>query len=149
MGEVYLGTDLALDRAVALKVLPAHLAHDAVRRERMIREARAQAQINHPNVCRIYFVGEQDRRFVLCHGAHRRGNAERCAKAPVPLEDALEWVRAAACGLQAAQQRGFIHRDIGQNSLMIDAQRASSRCSTLGWWQRSSRPRRRCTQPPM
>ncbi len=123
MGEVYLGTDLALDRAVALKVLPAHLAHDAVRRERMIREARAQAQINHPNVCHIYFVGEQDRRlFFAMERIDGETFAERCAKAPVPLEDALEWVRAAACGLQAAQQRGFIHRDIKPSNLMIDAQ---------------------------
>ncbi|HPH68672.1 MAG TPA: protein kinase [Kofleriaceae bacterium] len=123
MGEVYLGTDLALDRSVALKVLPAHLAHDAVRRERMIREARAQAQINHPNVCHIYFVGEQDRRlFFAMERIEGETFAERCAKTPVSLEDALEWVRAAACGLQAAQQRGFIHRDIKPSNLMIDAQ---------------------------
>src|SRR5262245_13980179 len=60
MGQVYLATDLALDRPVALKVLPPAVAQDAGRRQRLIREARAQARINHPNVCHIYFIGEED-----------------------------------------------------------------------------------------
>ena len=122
MGEVYLATDLALDRLVAVKVLPTHLAHDATRRERMIREARAQAQINHANVCHIYFVGEQDQRLFFAM-EHIDGEtfAQRCGRAPLTLEDALELVRAAACGLQAAQARGFIHRDVKPSNLMVDA----------------------------
>src|SRR4051812_47011122 len=56
MGEVYLATDLALDRPVAIKVLPEHLARDATRRDRMIKEARAQARVMHPNVGHIYFI---------------------------------------------------------------------------------------------
>ena len=122
MGEVYLATDLALDRSVAVKVLPTHLAHDATRRERMIREARAQAQINHANVCHIYFVGEQDQRLFFAM-EHIDGEtfAQRSGRAPLALEDALELVRAAACGLQAAQARGFIHRDVKPSNLMVDA----------------------------
>ena len=58
MGEVYLATDLALERPVALKVLPAAVAADPSRRERLFREARAQARVPHPNVGHIYFVGE-------------------------------------------------------------------------------------------
>src|SRR3954464_15017662 len=54
MGEVYLATDLALDRPVALKVLPEEIARDAPRRDRLIREARAQARVMHPNVGHIY-----------------------------------------------------------------------------------------------
>src|SRR5690349_5253369 len=56
MGEVYRATDLALDRPVALKVLPAKVAGDPLRRERLFREARAQARLAHPNVCHIYYV---------------------------------------------------------------------------------------------
>src|SRR5215468_7399116 len=59
MGEVYLATDLALDRPVAIKVLPAAVARDPTRRDRLIREARAQARVSHPNVGHIYFIGEE------------------------------------------------------------------------------------------
>src|SRR3954469_5498302 len=65
MGEVYLATDLALDRPVAIKVLPETTARDPSRRERMIREARAQARITHGNVGHIYFIGEDDSRLYF------------------------------------------------------------------------------------
>src|SRR3954471_16090833 len=65
MGEVYLATDLALDRPVAIKVLPEHLARDATRRDRMIKEARAQARVMHPNVGHIYFIGEDAGRLYF------------------------------------------------------------------------------------
>src|SRR5678809_247175 len=59
MGEVYLATDLALERPVAIKVLPAGVAREPARRDRLVREARAQARIAHPNVGHIYFIGEE------------------------------------------------------------------------------------------
>src|SRR5262245_25778286 len=62
MGEVYLATDLALDRPVAIKVLPAGAASGSAR-DRLIREARAQARVHHPNVAHIYFIGEEDGRL--------------------------------------------------------------------------------------
>src|SRR5262245_36942546 len=65
MGEVYLATDLALDRPVAIKVLPAALARDPARRDRLVREARAQARITHPNIGHIYFIGEEDGRLYF------------------------------------------------------------------------------------
>src|SRR5262245_6409086 len=60
MGQVYRAVDLALERPVAIKVLPAEVAGERDRRDRLVREARAQARLAHPNVCHIYFVGEQD-----------------------------------------------------------------------------------------
>src|SRR5262249_27216337 len=65
MGEVYLATDLALDRPVAIKVLPAGTARDPARRERLVREARSQARIAHPNVGHIYFIGEEAGRLYF------------------------------------------------------------------------------------
>src|SRR5262249_17475651 len=65
MGEVYLATDLALDRPVALKLLSRELGKDPSFRARFVREARAQARIMHPHVCHIYFIGEQDEQLFF------------------------------------------------------------------------------------
>jgi serine/threonine protein kinase len=65
MGEVYLATDVALDRSVALKVLGREISDDSAARDRFVREARAQARINHPNICHIYFIGEQHGRLFF------------------------------------------------------------------------------------
>ena len=122
MGEVYLATDVALDRAVAIKVLPQAVARDATRRERLIREARAQARVNHPNVAHIYFIGEDEGRlyFAMEHVAGAT-LTERIAQGPVPAEDALAIIRAAALGLREAHRSGFTHRDVKPSNLMIDA----------------------------
>jgi len=122
MGEVYLATDLALDRPVALKVLPDGVAKDPGRRDRMVREARAQARVVHPNVGHIYFIGEQDGRlyFAMEYVAGYT-LAERVAKGPVPVEEALALIRSAALGLREAQRSGFTHRDVKPSNLMVDA----------------------------
>jgi uncharacterized RDD family membrane protein YckC len=121
MGEVWLATDLALDRPVAIKVLPSEVARDVSRRERLFREARAQARIHHPNVCHIYYVGEE-RGVVFFAMEHIPGEslAERVSKGPVPAEEAIEWVRMAALGLREAHRHGFTHRDVKPSNLMVD-----------------------------
>src|SRR5260370_34582734 len=60
MGEVHRARDTRLDRTVAVKILPAHLADDSGARERFDREARAVSSLNHPNICHLYDVGAQD-----------------------------------------------------------------------------------------
>ena len=122
MGEVYLATDLALDRPVAIKVLPGHVAQDATRRDRMVREARAQAQVTHPNVGHIYFIGEHEKLlyFAMEYVAGET-LADRISKAPLPIDAAIAVIRAAALGLREAHRSGFTHRDVKPSNLMIDS----------------------------
>ncbi len=121
MGEVYLAQDLALDRPVAVKVLPEAVSRDPRRRDRMIREARAQARVAHPNVGHIYFVGEDDGLLYFAM-EYVAGDtlAERIAKGPMPVEDALAVIRAATLGLREAERSGITHRDVKPSNLMID-----------------------------
>ncbi len=120
MGEVYLATDLALDRPVAIKVLPSGAASGSAR-ERLIKEARAQARVHHPNVAHIYFIGEEDGRLYFAM-EYLTGQtlAERTAAGPLPAEEALALIRAAALGLREAQRSGFTHRDVKPSNLMVD-----------------------------
>jgi uncharacterized RDD family membrane protein YckC len=122
MGEVYLATDLALDRPVAIKVLPTGSATSGAARDRLIREARAQARVQHPNVAHIYFIGEDNGRlyFAMEHLAGKT-LADRAAEGPLPVEEALSAIRAAALGLREAQRSGFLHRDVKPSNLMADA----------------------------
>jgi len=124
MGEVYLATDLALDRPVAIKVLPTGTT-SGVARDRLIREARAQARVNHPNVAHIYFVGEEEGRlyFAMEYVAGKTF-ADRVAAGPIPVEEALALIRGAALGLREAQRSGFLHRDVKPSNLMLDAHAA-------------------------
>ena len=121
MGEVYLATDVALDRPVAVKVLPSGVTSGAAR-ERLIREARAQARIQHPNVAHIYFIGEEDGRLYFAM-EHLAGQtlADRVAAGPLSVDDAIAAIRAAALGLREAQRSGFTHRDVKPSNLMSDA----------------------------
>ncbi|MBA3499834.1 MAG: protein kinase [Deltaproteobacteria bacterium] len=121
MGEVYLATDLALDRPVAVKVLPEALAKDPKRRERMIREARAQARVSHPNVGHMYFIGEEDGRvFFAMEYVNGKTLGDAIAEGPMSVDDALSVIRAAALGLREAHREGFTHRDVKPSNLMLD-----------------------------
>jgi serine/threonine protein kinase len=122
MGEVYTATDLALDRKVALKFLGREVAGSPQLRERFLREARAQARLNHPNVGHIYYVGEEGGQLFfameLIEGQSLQGRLDRDQK--VPPGEALELCRQAALGLREAHRHGFTHRDIKPSNLMLD-----------------------------
>ncbi|HEY5925289.1 MAG TPA: protein kinase [Kofleriaceae bacterium] len=120
MGEVYLATDVALDRPVAIKVLPSGVVSGSAR-ERLIKEARAQARVHHPHVAHIYFIGEeQGRLYFAMEYVTGKTLAERIAEGPLPVEDALSLLRAAVLGLREAQRSGFTHRDVKPSNLMVD-----------------------------
>ena len=121
MGEVYLATDLALDRPVAIKVLPGQVGGDPGRRDRMVREARAQAKVSHPHVGHIYFIGEHEHLlyFAMEYVAGET-LADRVTKAPLGVDAALSVIRSAALGLREAHRSGFTHRDVKPSNLMID-----------------------------
>ncbi|MGE0551003.1 MAG: protein kinase [Kofleriaceae bacterium] len=121
MGEVYLATDLALDRPVAIKVLPSELATDRGRRDRMVREARAQARLTHPHVGHIYFIGEDaGRLYFAMEYVAGKTLAERIDEGPLSIEAALDVIRSAVMGLREAQRNGITHRDIKPSNLMVD-----------------------------
>jgi uncharacterized RDD family membrane protein YckC len=120
MGEVYLATDLALDRPVAVKVLPT-ASGAAGARDRLVREARAQARVHHPNVGHIYFIGEEGDRLYFAMEYLSGGTlGDRLARGAIPVDDALDVIRAAAFGLREAHRSGFLHRDVKPSNLMVD-----------------------------
>src|SRR6266446_6068710 len=91
MGEVYRGRDTRLDRLVAIKVLPAHLAEQPELRERFEREARAVAALNHPHICTLFDVGEHDgMHFLVMEYVEGETLAERLTRGPLSLDEALK-----------------------------------------------------------
>jgi uncharacterized RDD family membrane protein YckC len=122
MGAVYYGTDLSLDRPVAVKVLALDIGHDPEIVERFVREARAQARLRHPNVAQIYFIGE-DRGFHFFVMEYLEGpglDSVLGTGTPLPWTQALDHTLAAARGLRAALAHGFVHRDVKPSNLMLD-----------------------------
>ncbi|MCG8418134.1 MAG: protein kinase [Proteobacteria bacterium] len=122
MGEVYLANDMALERPVAVKILPREIAEDRRLQERFYREARFQARIPHANICHIYFVGEQDgNHFFAMEYIDGESLQERLNRlGALPFEEAIECCRMAALGLREAHSHGFTHRDIKPSNLMVD-----------------------------
>src|ERR1039457_3615824 len=109
MGAVYRATDTKLGREVAIKVLPDVFAQDADRMARFAREAHVLASLNHPRIAALY--GVEDRALVM-ELVEGETLAERIARGPVPLEDALPLARQIAEALEAAHEKGVIHRDL-------------------------------------
>ena len=108
MGEVYRATDTRLDRAVAIKVLRQEMADNRERRERFEREARAISSLNHPHICTLHDVGEQDGTAFPRHGVGRRRDAGAAAsEGPLPLDEALKYAIQIADALDKAHGRAW------------------------------------------
>ena len=113
MGEVYRAEDTNLSREVAIKVLPEQFTQDPQRLARFEREAKLLASLNHPNIAAIYGLEEADGvRFLALELVPGDTLAERVAKGPMPVEEALEVCRQIAEGMEAAHENGVIHRDL-------------------------------------
>src|SRR6202795_5384934 len=92
MGEVYRAKDTRLNRIVAIKVLPSHLADSSELKERFEREARTIASLNHPHICTLYDVGYQDGTdFLVMEYLEGETLAKRLVKGPAPLDQVLQY----------------------------------------------------------
>ncbi len=120
MGEVYKGRDTRLARTVAVKVLPALLHVDPVARERFEREARAISALNHPHICTLHDIGQQDGiDFLVMEYVEGETLAARLAKGPLPLDQALTYAIDLASAMDRAHRSGIVHRDIKPGNVMV------------------------------
>jgi serine/threonine-protein kinase len=122
MGVVYKAEDLTLRRAVALKFLAPQSLNDPDAKERFLREARAAAGLDHPNVCTVYEAGEHGGQAFLAMALIKGQTVKsKIAERPLPLDDALSIAIQAGEGLRAAHGAGIVHRDINSANLMVSA----------------------------
>jgi serine/threonine protein kinase/Tol biopolymer transport system component len=117
MGEVYRARDTSLNRDVAIKVLPDSVAADDERLSRFTREAQALAALNHTNIAHVYGLERSDRNaagtaFIVMELVEGEDLAERIARGPLPVDEALPIARQIAEGLEAAHDHGIVHRDL-------------------------------------
>jgi len=122
MGAVYAARQTSLERNVALKLLPAELSHDAAAAERFRREARALAQLSHPNIVAIYDFGETPGGSFYFVMEHVEGaDLHRLIRdGKLPLAKALDVVRQVCDALEFAHSRGIVHRDIKPANILVD-----------------------------
>ncbi len=120
MGEVYKARDTRLDRSVAVKVLPEHIAKREDLRGRFEREARAVASLNHPNICTLHDIGAQDGiSYMVMELMEGETLAARIEKGPIPLEHALAFATQIADALDRAHRAGVTHRDVKPANIML------------------------------
>ncbi len=125
MGEVYRADDIKLGTPVALKFLPRALADDPVRRELFLAEVRIARQVAHPNVCRVFDIGETiaDRRQLFLSMEYIDGEDLASLLLRIgrlPADKALDIARQICAGLAAAHDRGVLHRDLKPANVMLD-----------------------------
>ena len=119
MGEVFRALDTKLGREVAIKVLPAELSGDPEREQRFVREARALASLQHPNVASVYgFEEAEGNRFLVMELVEGAELTRRMKAGPVPVDDVLVIARQIAAGLEAAHESGIVHRDLKPANIM-------------------------------
>jgi Tol biopolymer transport system component/tRNA A-37 threonylcarbamoyl transferase component Bud32 len=120
MGEVYRARDTKLHRDVALKVLPARFALDPDRAARFTREAHLLATLNHPNIAAIYGVEESNgTQALVLELVDGPTFADRIARGPVPIGEALQMAAQVAEALGAAHEQGIIHRDLKPANIKV------------------------------
>src|SRR5260370_12278256 len=122
MGEVYKARDTRLERTVAIKILPAHLSSDPVRRQRFEREPKTISSLNHPHICPLHDVGHQDGLdYLVLECVEGETLARRLEKGPLPLEQVLKFGMQIADALDKAHRSGVVHRDLKPGNIMLTA----------------------------
>jgi serine/threonine-protein kinase len=120
MGEVYRALDTRVARSVAIKVLPQDAAEQPERRQRFEREAKAVARLNHPHICALYDVGQQDGvEFIVMEYLDGETLAARLTRGSLPLDEALKHAIALAQALARAHREGITHRDLKPSNVML------------------------------
>src|ERR1700682_109892 len=120
MGEVYRARDTRLDRIVAIKVLPTHLSDRADLRERFEREAKTIASLNHPHICVLFDIGQQDGvDYLVMEYLEGETLAQRLVKGPLPLEQVLQYAIEISDALDKAHRKGVTHRDLKPGNIML------------------------------
>jgi serine/threonine protein kinase len=120
MGEVYKARDTRLDRTVAVKVLPEHIAKREDLRARFEREARAVASLKHPNICVLHDIGSQDGAgYMVMEYMEGETLASRIEKGALPLDQALKFATQIADALDRAHRAGVTHRDVKPQNILV------------------------------
>ena len=120
MGEVYKARDTRLDRTVAIKVLPEHVASDPDLQQRFEREAKTISSLNHPHICTLYDIGSQDGiDFLVMEYLEGDTLAQRLKKGALPLDQALQIAIEIADALDKAHRQGITHRDLKPANIML------------------------------
>jgi Tol biopolymer transport system component len=139
MGEVYRGRDTRLDRIVAIKVLAPDLAADPQFRERFDREAKAISQLNHPNICTLYDVGDHESvRFLVLEFLEGETLAARLEQGALKLEEALKIAGEISGALDQAHRAGIVHRDLKPGNIMLT--RAGAKLLDFGLAKQTASP---------
>ena len=120
MGEVYKARDTRLDRTVAIKVLPAHVAGDPDLRQRFEREARVISSLSHPHICTLFDIGQQGGiDFLVMEYLEGKTMAQRLGEGPLPVDQVLRYATEIAGALDRAHRQGLVHRDLKPGNVML------------------------------
>src|SRR5271167_211160 len=120
MGEVYRARDTRLERTVAVKILPQEMSNDPARKQRFEREAKTISSLNHPHICVLHDVGQQDGiDYLVMECVEGETLGKRLEKGPLPLDQVLKLGMQIADALDKAHRSGVMHRDLKPGNIML------------------------------